>query len=170
MGFVSRRACNRSCRTVRSSFCPHQLSLNVPEDFLQVPRLIPAIDVAESALNSHKLPDLVGIAELPFAAALTSSTSVRHGPKQELIPLLVNSPLTVLFLFCSLCSRNVWRHCHGPHCNAGQPPRGRPTGHCRQVCCRPQRDVMKAPKKRIVLIGHLQDQLNALSAPRRATR
>lgn len=62
-------------------FASHQLGLNIPEDFLQVTRLIPALDVAESALNAHKLPDFVGIAELPFAAAFTSSTSIRHGPK-----------------------------------------------------------------------------------------
>ncbi|MER9561064.1 hypothetical protein [Mesorhizobium sp. M0571] len=62
-------------------FAPHQFRLNVPEDFLQVTRLIPVLDVTESALNAHKLPCVMGIAELPFATALSSSTSVRHDPK-----------------------------------------------------------------------------------------
>ncbi|MER8833713.1 hypothetical protein [Mesorhizobium sp. M0909] len=43
-------------------FAPNQLGLNVPKDFLQVTRLIPALDVAEPALNAHKLPGLMGIA------------------------------------------------------------------------------------------------------------
>ncbi|WP_165848690.1 hypothetical protein [Mesorhizobium delmotii] len=62
-------------------FAPHHFGLNIPEDFLQVTRLVPAPDVAEPALDAHELPDLMGIAELPFAAAFTSSTSVRHGAK-----------------------------------------------------------------------------------------
>lgn len=62
-------------------FAPDQFRLNIPEDFPQVTRLIPAFDVAEPALNAHKLPDLVGIAELPFAAAFTSTTSIRHAAK-----------------------------------------------------------------------------------------
>ncbi|MER8473198.1 hypothetical protein NKH23_28075 [Mesorhizobium sp. M1328] len=61
-------------------FATHNFSLDVPEDFLQVTRLIPALDVAEPALNAHELPYLMGIAELPFATALSSSTSVRHDP------------------------------------------------------------------------------------------
>ncbi|SJM34042.1 hypothetical protein BQ8482_380225 [Mesorhizobium delmotii] len=53
------------------------------------------------------------------------------------------------------------------------PPwtRGRPTG------LRPDRfvavykgDVMKALKEMMILNGHLQEPLDALSAPRRATR
>lgn len=63
-----------------SHFAPHQLSLNVPKDFPQVTRLIPALDVAKPALNAHELPNLMGIAERPCAAALSSSTSVGHDP------------------------------------------------------------------------------------------
>jgi hypothetical protein len=59
-------------------FAPHHFGLNIPEDFPHVTRLIPAIGVAEPTLNDHKLPNLMGIAERPCAAALSSSTSIGH--------------------------------------------------------------------------------------------
>ncbi|MER9261460.1 hypothetical protein [Mesorhizobium sp. M0619] len=62
-------------------FDSHQIGLNVPEDFLEITGQIPALDVAEPAADQHQLPYLMGIAELPFSATLSSSTSVRHGPK-----------------------------------------------------------------------------------------
>jgi hypothetical protein len=60
---------------------PDQLSLKVPEDFPQVTRQVPPFDVTKATADEHELPDLMGIAELPFPAALSSSTSIRHDPK-----------------------------------------------------------------------------------------
>ncbi|WP_287294366.1 hypothetical protein [Mesorhizobium sp.] len=62
-------------------FAPYHFGLDVTKDFPKVGWLVPALDVAEPALNDHKLPNLMGIAELPFAAAFTSSTSIGHAPK-----------------------------------------------------------------------------------------
>lgn len=64
-----------------SHFAPHQLGLNVTKDFPQVTRLIPALDATQPATNEHELPNLMGIAEPPCAAALSPSTSIGHGQK-----------------------------------------------------------------------------------------
>lgn len=49
-------------------------------------------------------------------------------------------------------------------------PRGSPSGSCRRLHRRPQGDVMKELKEMIVLNGHLQQRLDAVTTPRRATR
>ncbi|WP_210212607.1 hypothetical protein, partial [Mesorhizobium sp. M4A.F.Ca.ET.050.02.1.1] len=56
----------------------HEVRFDVAENLQQIVGLIPTLDVAESAADEHELPDLVGIAEPPPAAALSSSVSIRH--------------------------------------------------------------------------------------------
>src|SRR5438105_2847895 len=62
-------------------FAPDQFSLDVPEDFLQITRQVPSLDVAQPATDEDELPNLMGIAELPFSTALSTSTCIRHNPK-----------------------------------------------------------------------------------------
>lgn len=67
--------------SLATHFAPHHFGFNVPEDFPKVARLVPTLDVAEPALDDHKLPNLMGIFERPCAAALSSSTSIGHDGK-----------------------------------------------------------------------------------------
>ena len=69
---------------LRAAFqAPHRtvepVGIDIAEQPDQVGRLVPALDVTVAAADKHKLPELMGVAELPLAAALASSTGVRHG-------------------------------------------------------------------------------------------
>ncbi|MFD2052958.1 hypothetical protein ACFSQT_07485 [Mesorhizobium calcicola] len=57
------------------------VGIHVAEQPDQVTRLVPPFEVAVTAADKDKLPDLVGIAELPRAAAAASSIGIRHGQK-----------------------------------------------------------------------------------------
>ncbi|MBZ9795580.1 hypothetical protein [Mesorhizobium sp. ES1-4] len=143
---------------------------NVSDKLGEVPRQIVTGDIAVDAAHTDQLANLMRSAKRLHKAAW-SSALFRHGRK---IGMGSSSSQFVLdffvpFLFTKAMERfGAIAVDHMVTLNSRQEAALQ--AHADDFVAVHKGDVMKALKEMIVLNGHLQERLDALTAPRRATR